>query len=280
MSGHDETSWRQAIRRIHDDSTHHDWAALADAVNERYGLQGDASLCPSVPGLPPIWFQGDIEHVRPRQWVLVVSLNHQLANATEYANVSSENSWDTWCTHHRDHWYEGFFGPLTRLAAAATQVDLHGLSLAEYASDHVVFTELCPYASRTFSLGTQTVAELAASEPAFRTAASIRTILLNEARPTLVFINGWPAMQAFAAVYRDQFAWQPEKVYQSNDPPRDGRPPKRLWHQEGIYKAAAGEIPVVGFPFLRKPKTHNSYAEIDQLAEHIRTLRRVTGSPD
>ncbi len=46
-----------------------------------------------------------------------------------------------------------------------------------------------------------------------------------------------------------------------------GRKPKMLWHQEGIYRSPNDPVPVVGFPFLRKPHHHNSYAEIGQLGE-------------
>jgi hypothetical protein len=77
---------------------------------------------------------------------LVISLNHQLANPGEYDDVSKENSFRSWCRHHEEHWYEGFYGPLTRLASAGLDVEVDAENLAEYASEHVVFTELCPYA--------------------------------------------------------------------------------------------------------------------------------------
>jgi hypothetical protein len=221
--------------------------------------------------LPLIWFQGDVKHLEPGNWALVMSLNHQLPASGGYAGVNAESMWDLQRRHHRDNWYESFFGPLTRVAAAGLGRGIEGLNLAAFASNRVVFTELCPYASKFFALGTQTVADLVQSELGFQTAARIRSVFLEEARPALVLVNGSRAIEAFEAVYRAQFSWRlPRVQYVSADVPRPGRGPKTLWHIEGIYESASGPITVLGFPFLRKPRTHNSFVEIAQLGDHAR----------
>src|ERR1051326_7604936 len=111
-------------------------------------------------GLPPIWFQGNVERIEPGNWVLVMSLNHQRANRDEYTSVTADTSWDMQCQHHRDHWYELFNGPLARVAAAALDTDPSLVDLRAYAGDHVILTELCPYASESFSLKPHEISDL------------------------------------------------------------------------------------------------------------------------
>jgi hypothetical protein len=143
------------------------------------GLTGTAALPPSIKGLPPIWFQGDVERIQPGKWMLVMSLNHQLPTVWEYAMVTGESAWHMQCDHHRDHWYEDFFGPLARVAAVAMGLTGDAVDFKSYASEHVVFTELCPYASASFGLDPEQVSHLVQSDEAFRTVAQIRGILLE-----------------------------------------------------------------------------------------------------
>ena len=67
--------WLSQLRGIHDASIHSDWASLAANVNRRSSLTGGSEMEPSRPGLPPIWFQGNVEGIKPGNWVLVMSLN-------------------------------------------------------------------------------------------------------------------------------------------------------------------------------------------------------------
>jgi hypothetical protein len=268
--------WVTELHRLHDASFQHDWERLAGAINRQFALTGDAELQPSIKGLPPIWFQGDVERIQSGNWVLVMSLNHQRANPGEYVGESRETMWDLQCQHHRQHWYTGFNGPLARLAALSMGQPVENLDLAWYADNHVVFTELCPHASKSFALDANTVAHLARSDPAFQMAEEIRSVLLDQARPALVLVNGGRALAPFETVYRARFAWQlPREEYVSCDPVRPGRTPKMLWHQQGVYDAPGGPVPVIGFPFLRKPWSHNSYAEIGQLGERTSRFRQA-----
>ncbi len=130
--------WLAQLRNIHEESLDRDWERLATAINEQLGLTGTAALRPSINGLPPIWFQGDVERIQPGKWVLVMSLNHQLPTAWEYATVTRESAWHMQCDHHRDHWYKDFFGPLTRVAAVAMGLTGDAVDFKSYASQHLV----------------------------------------------------------------------------------------------------------------------------------------------
>jgi hypothetical protein len=52
---------------------------------------------------------------------------------------------------------------------------------------------------------------------------------------------------------------------------------KRLWHMQGTLEAGARVMPVMGFPFLRKPRTHNATAEIEQLGRFGAALVEAIG---
>ena len=103
------------------------------------------------------------------------------------------------------------------------------------------------------------VEELARSETGFQTAAEITAILLKEARPHLLLVSGASALANLHALYRTRLAEWHEQTYASAS---SGR---KLWHCQGILRAVPRDLPVIGLPFLRTPRTHNSHAEIDQI---------------
>ncbi len=70
--------WYSPIRAIHDEHFYDPWEERLAQINARYGLQGDHALLTHGPGLPPPWFNGDIEAVEPGKWVLVISLNPRI----------------------------------------------------------------------------------------------------------------------------------------------------------------------------------------------------------
>ena len=129
----------------------------------------------------------------------------------------------------------------------------------DFASRRMVFVELCPYASQRFNLPSLMVEELARSETGFQTAAEITAILLKEARPHLLLVNGASALANFHTLYRTRLAEWHERAYASAS---SGR---KLWHCQGILRGLGHDLPMIGFPFLRTPRTHNSHAEIHQL---------------
>ena len=84
-----------------------------------------------------------------------------------------------------------------------------------FASRRMVFVELCPYASQRFNLPSLRVEELARSETGFQTAAEITAILLKEARPHLLLVNGASALANFHALYGPYLAVWESRAYAS-----------------------------------------------------------------
>ena len=55
-----------------------DWESHLASLNESLGLSKEGRFAVSIPGLPPFWFNGDVEGLADAPWTLVVSLNHQM----------------------------------------------------------------------------------------------------------------------------------------------------------------------------------------------------------
>jgi hypothetical protein len=269
--------WLQTIRDLNEQHFSFDWWAQAAALNERFQLKGGDALRTNAPGLPPMWFNGDIEAIQPGRWVLVVSLNHNYSDAEEdlrwYVDQRFDSHlwWDYMRTHNRDWWYSTFFGPLVRLAAGAIGEEVTAGQESEFATTRIVFLELCPYSSHTFSLPWETIEELSRTDPGFGTEATIRKLLIEDAEPALVLVNGKSAIWDFERIHEAELMWTAQR-YPSVD-----NASKPLWHKYGSYLTPSGRaVPAAGFPFLRKRATHNSYAEITQLAERIRNANYRT----
>src|SRR4051794_18528744 len=112
--------WRSRLRRIHDEAFNRDWDQHLLELNARLGLTGDDTLFPSVAGHPPVWFNGDVEVIEPGNWVLVLSLNYQLAGPDAYGSAfTPESFWQLWRSHNRQYWYARFFRPLVQVASLA-----------------------------------------------------------------------------------------------------------------------------------------------------------------
>jgi len=257
--------WLEELRRLHDSALSVDWKECVDALNQRPSLGGQERFQLSFENLPPLWFNGDVESLTPGHWTLVVSLNHQLDPNPPH---SATELWDRARFHNRVHWYPRFFSPLVRVACAALDESVPE-DESEYATTRMVFVELCPYASRQFSLSPEQVAELAATDPGFEVAAKVRQLLLQEAEPALVLVNGSRSVESFESVAKDQLDGWRELVYASVDSEK-----RRLRQWHGLLLTSAGKIPVVGFPFLRTVRSHNSYTEIRQLGELARVFVR------
>ena len=185
---------------------------------------------------------------------------------------SIEKDWDYWRSLNRDDWYPRFYRPMVRLAAAALGEEIPQEEEPDFATTRMVFVELCPYGSGHFRFGGESLMRLAAEDPGFQTAARVRNVLIREARPALVMVNGTAAITTIQSLERGQLTVEEHPPYESI-----GRPGKILRHWEGRYDSAAASVPVLGFPFLRKPRTHNSYAEIAQLGNYGRALIGTCG---
>lgn len=266
------TDWRAELRRLHDNALPFDWETHLTTLNARYRLAGDDILSTTDTGLPPAWFNGDLEVITQGRWVLVVSLNPGKPEAGAYGNaLRRDNTWDFWRRHNEGKWwYWRFFRPLVQLAAQALGEDVTRTDEPLFATERMVFIELCPYASRKFKLAPDVIAELSREDPGFFIAQKFRRILIEQAEPAVVLINGVPAIRDVELLDVDRLAWE-EIRYTSPTNLFRGRP-KQLWHKQGIYAASHGPVPTIGFPFLKKAATHNSALELAQLGQHIRTF--------
>lgn len=261
------TTWRQRLREIFDGAFQHDWDGHVQALNERFGFDGDKKLCPTAAGMPPVWFNGNIERVNAGRWVLVVSLNPSLARPGHADHVETQEAWwNYWLEFNRHSWYGVFFRPLVRVAATALGEPIAEAAYPDFATDRMIFVELCPYASAQFAMAPDVVARLVKEDRGFQIAEEVTRILLRDARPALILVNGRAAMDNFEVVHARSTRWR--KVdYLSPDSPS-----KKLWHREGHYESDTRRAPLIGFPFLRKAQTHNSDNEIDELGRRLRAF--------
>ena len=258
--------WRAALRRIFDESFAYDWTAHLNELNERNRFEGDRRLSGTAIGMPPVWFNGNIEAIEPGGWVFVISLNPSLAREGEHDHVRErEQWWRLWLEFNRDHWYPTFFRPIVRLAVAAIGEPVPEVEYPDFATDRMIFVELCPYASHEFSIEREILAELVESDRGFRVAEEVASILVREAKPALILVNGASAMEHFERRHARDLRWT-MRSYTSPD-----RKDVMLRHREG-YHTGTAEIPVLGFPFLRTPRSHNTTAELAELARRARAF--------
>lgn len=262
--------WLTELRSIHDEFFTYDWTAHLRSLNARLGLTGRDEF--GLPfGLPPAWFVGDVEVLQPDEWVLVLSLNQARREEDNDWHLAqgytSQSYWDHWRWLNREWWEPRFYRPLVRLAAGALGADLDQHAEPSFATSRMVFAELCPYPSRQFVIGAAELSELVHDDFGFGVAARVRRLLADDASPALILVNGVAAVDALAVVEGKRVEFEARRY------PSVVRDDKELWHVEGEYTTTSGRaVPLIGFPFLRKPRTHNSYAEVDQLAAFARAL--------
>ena len=269
--------WLSSIRKLHDDSFNVDWERHLATLNERLRLAGVDRLQTAISHFPPSWFNGDIEALKPGKWVLVVSLNPQLGPPEGYVvDHSPDAYWQFWRMHNKTFPLWGpFFNPLVRVAAISLgeEPPSSAEGYQDVATNRMVFVELCPYASSHFTLSWEQVVELADTDLGFARAADFVRILLEEAEPAVVLVNGNPSMWAFEARHRDRLQWG-EVRYESSF-----KPGKRLHHWQGLYRVdGERRVPAVGFPFLSKARTHNAVVEYEQLGTSICEFLHAAGA--
>lgn len=281
--------WYTEIRAIHDRHFDDPWQERADEINRKYGLSGNDRLVAPIPGYPIPWFNGDIEQLEPERWALVVSLNHQIdPEKTEVREDARDHGttpdtyWNHWRRVNSTHFYRDFFGPLARVAAGGFGEQLTRDQESAFATERMIFVEICPYGSHQFRLPRTVIAELLAEDLGFQLAARVNHILMERGHPAFVLVNGGGALATFEILYGDQLSWRMIR-YDSATIPREGAKRKRLWHRYGWLQIRDRRVPIIGFPFLRTRMTHNSNPELQQLANHIRfflTRGQQAASPD
>ena len=270
-------SWLDELRHIHDEHFDYGWHEHLRGLNGSLGLEGAAALGLAAPGLPPSWFVGDAEALEPGEWVLAVSLNQALReeHAEEHARqrYTRQTYWDHWRWLNRNWWHPGFYGRPVRLAAGAMGADVGSGTEPEFATTRMVFVELCPYASRGWPFSGEDVRRLTATDLGFRLATRVRELLIEGGRPALIAVNGRDAIGGLEHAHGSKVHLAGRRSYASVH-----RPERTLWHSEGYYRAGDARVPLLAFPFLGKPRTHNAYVEVDQLAAAARALIREAGA--
>lgn len=256
--------WVRELRELHDQAFLVDWVAHLEALNRDLGLTGSYELGVPAPGFPPSWFVGDVEALEPRRWVLVISLNQKQHDAGQ--GFTPQSYWDHWRWLHRKHWYRQFYRPRVRPAATALGIEISPEQEPEFATTNVVFVEMCPYSSEESPFSGKDLIRLTNKDPGFQIAARVRRILIDEASPALVMVNGVPAVEAVEHLERERLRLGERRVYQSVS-----KADKQLWHREGQIITRESSAPVIAFPF-RSPRAHYSYRDIDQLGARARVL--------
>jgi hypothetical protein len=210
-----QTPWYQEIREIHDRHFHDPWQERVDAINQRYLLSRHHMLFAPDSGVLVPWFNGNIEAVEPGRWILVISLNHyvdpverEASGRDTGAQYTSATYWDQRRAFNMNHWYRDFFGPLARVAATALGDELTKEQEAAFATNRMIFVEICPYGSQKFSLSWQAVEELLATDLGFQRAAEVNRLLIEQGRPALVMVNGLRSIDMFEHLYADALTWQ------------------------------------------------------------------------
>ena len=249
-----EAPWVRKLRKLHEENFF-DWTSQLRDVNRQLNLVGPDKVRVPNAGLPPSWFVGDIEALQPGQWVLVISLNQRSFGEEDESwrreqRRSIRADWDFWRWLNRKTWYGTFYSPLVRLDATALgeAVPDEKRQWQEFATTRMVFVESCPYSSEEFTFSDADLGRLATTDRGFQIVAQVRQILIREARPALVMVNGVPAVSTLQLLEPERLKLQERSRYQSISDHA-----KRLRHWEGHFSIGNTSVPVLGFPFLRKP---------------------------
>lgn len=191
-----QNSWYRPIRTLHDKTFQETWVKWLEILNQQPAVtkSGVPFLLPHR-DLPPAWFNGDIEHLAPRQWVLVVSLNPHIDPADHRLSSKSFSQnewWDYWRHFNQgDNWKGSFFPRLVSLAASCLGAEVAPDETKRFATERMLFVEFCPYASEKFPrIPWRSWKTIATSDPGFGIARDIRHILFDYGQPALVLCNG------------------------------------------------------------------------------------------
>src|SRR5579859_212959 len=238
----DRPSWIKRLRALQLASFEQDWESNLQRLNSKPGLSADSRLSMVVPAAPPPLFNGDVETIKPGHWALIVSLNHQLGSHD--VGPSADAQWNYWRNFNREHWYPRFSRPLTQVASSALGDSVDWTNESEYAASHIIFVELCPYASQRFAVSAESIQDLVNTDEGFKLAAQVTNLLIEEAEPAIVMVNGVAAITGFESLMGPRLTWN-TCAYDSVGGASGGKA-KRLWHYEG-HLAGVRAIPAVGF---------------------------------
>ncbi|MFA7295886.1 MAG: hypothetical protein WC211_01705 [Dehalococcoidia bacterium] len=262
--------WIADARAAFDAAYERDWQAHVRALNAAYGLTGDTTLL-EVPTTPE-FFWGDLGGFRPREWVAVISLNPQLMSADDlvwqqrqpwtpeslwaYLNRRDLREWKP-----KDFYYTKFARPLVLLAGAAVGDPDPLRDEVGFFMSRVGVFETMPYPSRVYRFSTDDALHLASTDVGCQASLGIALAAIRSCPPAAVLTNGLRAAEVLTAVAG--WHWTEQRY------PSVSRASKTLRHWEGTVESNDGPVPLFGLPHLRTQSSHNSNAEIAQLAERI-----------
>lgn len=265
-------AWWESVKALDDWAHALDWPTHLEKLNELRGLGDDRRLKLSIEGWPPAWFTGNIEALRPRNWVLAVSLNPASPSPDHYGDYESSNSWDFWRNHNRDsnHWNNRtkFFPRLAELARTALPAPASDFDNETIASDYMLFLEFCPYASQSYPFdkwdklgGAQGVAD---SDVGFAINRQIRQIAFLHGQPLLALVQGGHSRND---VKDFQSPYMTEKVIGEGD--------EQLNVWTGEFHGANGSVPILSFPFFTAPTSLKLEIRMNLLKSEIQNLLRL-----
>jgi hypothetical protein len=161
--------WIERLRAPQLESFELDWESNLHRLNGKLELPAESRFSLVVPAAPPPLFNGDAETIKPGHWALVVSLNHQLGSHN--VGPSADAQWNYWRNFNRERWYPRFFRPLTQVASSALGDSVDWTNESGYAASHIIFVELCPYASQRFAVSAESIEDLINTDEGFKLAA-------------------------------------------------------------------------------------------------------------
>jgi hypothetical protein len=271
------------------------WAKHIDSLNLRLHPKKSLSEIPirkrlmtptgseDGPGaLPPEWFVGDFEVIEPNKWVLVLSLNPRIDSA-DIATMEKYRAQKITPLRWREYLQRFNLGPdrYPRFTRPLAQLALYGMDEIEddyamFATERMVFMELCPYSSHDFQLGSHEVEKLSMTDPGFITVAWMRDLLIAERMPRFILVNGAGAVDALNALGADRPDWE-RKTFPSLFSTNPDNTAKELWIQIGAFKS----VPIVGFCQLNSRNGHQALPDRKRLKNLVRThvLRNDSGTP-
>ncbi len=268
---HKANEWWRSVKALDTWSHTYDWKTHLETVNQKFRLSGERELVLSVKGWPPAWFTGNIEALRPREWVLVVSLNPARPSPQHYAGRTGDDSWAFWCEHNLDSsfWNKStkFFPRLAELARRALPRYASTLDDESIASDHMLFLEFCPYASTKYPFEVWDRAygakSLADSDIGFAINRQIRHLAFHHGQPLIALIQGGHARSDIEDFQCPGLSKPTSTVDLSG-----------LRVSSGRYDGWHGQVPILGFPFFSAPTKLKIEDRLELLGTEI---ERLTG---
>jgi hypothetical protein len=231
--------------------------------------------------LPPEWFVGDFEVIEPNKWVLVLSLNPRI-DSTDKATMEAYRANSFTPPLWREYLQRFNLGPdrYPRFTRPLAKLALYGMDEIEddyaiFATERMVFMELCSYSSHDFQLTSLEVEQLSKTDLGFITVAWMRDLLIAERMPRFILVNGAGAVDALNALGADGPDWE-RKTFHSLFSKNPDNFAKKLWIQIGAFKS----IPIVGFCQLNSRNGHQARPDRQRLNELVKAhvLRSDNGT--